>query len=73
MLSLARIVLGFVVPVALWNSSSGGPSLAMMTSVLAGEVIDRCEYYLELDFPTPSKEMALDFTAELKRRYDMPS
>jgi hypothetical protein len=70
-LSLARIVLGFAVPVALWNGLPGLPSMTVMIGVLAGELIDRNEFYLELDFPTPSKQMARDFADELRRRQDM--
>lgn len=73
MLSLARIILGFFVPVALWRGAAGPPSTTMIVAVFIGELIDRCEYYLELDFPTPSKQMAIDFTAELRRRYDVQS
>jgi DMSO reductase iron-sulfur subunit len=41
----ARLLFGFVVPLAVWNVYPEW----MLPSVLVAEVIDRCEYYLDLD------------------------
>lgn len=68
MLTLARIVLGFVLPVAQWNGIPGLPPPHVAIGVLAGELIDRCEFYLELDFPSPSRQMAHDLTAAIRER-----
>jgi len=65
-LGAARVVVGLLVPVGmlLW----GGRELIVVAAVLVavGEVIDRCEFYLELDVPTPSKQMAADFAAAVR-------
>jgi DMSO reductase iron-sulfur subunit len=71
MLSLARIVLGFLIPIALWSGEPGVPPLTVIVGVLAGEFIDRCEFYLELDFPSPPKQMAQDLAAELRSRKNL--
>jgi hypothetical protein len=36
------------------------------TGVLIGEIIDRCEFYIELDIITPQKQMLLDFKKSLE-------
>lgn len=53
-----RIVLGFLLPalVLRWN-----PLLAAFLAVL-GDVVDRCEFYNELDVPSPQAELAAAFT-----------
>jgi hypothetical protein len=65
-LGAARVVVGLLVPAGmlLW----GGRELIVVAAVLiaVGEVIDRCEFYLELDVPTPSKQMAADFAAAVR-------
>jgi len=56
--SLARLGLGFLVPAVAWCvDPARGPGLVVATAV-AGEVIDRVEYYLELERITPRREMA---------------
>ena len=55
-----RVAFGFVAPVLLltWN-----PVLAGLCAVL-GDLLDRCEYYAELEIPTPAGHLA----AETRRR-----
>jgi DMSO reductase iron-sulfur subunit len=43
--SALRLMLGFVVPLAIWNVYPEW----LLPSVLVAEVIDRCEYYLDLE------------------------
>jgi DMSO reductase anchor subunit len=56
-LSALRITLGMLVPVVLWaamlrSGNAGALWPAIVAAVIAGEVIDRCEFYMELDVPT---------------------
>lgn len=52
-LSLLRVALGFLSPLLLlgWN-----PGLAALAALL-GDLVDRAEFYDELDVPTPAREM----------------
>jgi Fe-S-cluster-containing dehydrogenase component len=54
--SLFRLGAGFVVPLAVWRVYPGW----VLWAVLAGELIDRCEYYLDLDIQTPQRQIAAD-------------
>jgi Fe-S-cluster-containing dehydrogenase component len=54
--SLLRLAAGFVVPLAVWRVYPGW----VLPAVLAGELIDRCEYYLDLDIQTPQRQVAAD-------------
>ena len=48
LLSLARVLAGFVLP-----ALAADPALAAAGAV-AGDLVDRCEYYGELEIPTPA-------------------
>jgi len=48
LLSLLRLGLGFGVPALAF-----GPGLGV-AAALAGDLLDRCEYYAELELPTPA-------------------
>jgi DMSO reductase iron-sulfur subunit len=54
-----RIALGvMVLPAVLLPTAAGtGP---LLLAVLVGELVDRCEFYAELDFPTPARRMVVD-------------
>ena len=54
--SLLRLGAGFVVPLAVWRVYPGW----VLPAVLAGELIDRCEYYLDLDIQTPQRQIVVD-------------
>jgi ferredoxin len=54
-LSSLRLLLGFVLPAA------GGPW--GLLAALAGDLLDRCEYYQELEVPTPGSTLARDLEA----------
>ena len=62
-LTRGRVLIGVAVPLAMW--STGSPALypAIITAVLVGELLDRCEFYGEFDAPAPSKQMASDLAA----------
>jgi hypothetical protein len=75
-LSAARLTLGFVLPFALWHLEPVGWRDYIIAAVLLGELIDRGEYYSELESTSPRLEMrdALERrTAELANRRRRPA
>ena len=56
----ARIVAGFVLPAALWYSQGLLAHRPILLSIVIGEVIDRIEFYLDLDFTQPKSNVATD-------------
>jgi DMSO reductase anchor subunit len=59
-LSGLRIAVGLLVPVIAWAVNGGEVNLLVVVAVLFGEMIDRMEFYAELDIVTPEKQMTLD-------------
>lgn len=59
--SLLRIALGFLGPLLLmgWN-----PGLAALSALL-GDLVDRAEFYDELEVPTPARELSLTLRARV--------
>ena len=45
-----------MVPLAVWRVYPGW----VLPAVLVGKLIDRCEYYLDLDIQTPQQQIAAD-------------
>jgi Fe-S-cluster-containing dehydrogenase component/DMSO reductase anchor subunit len=74
LISLLRIVFGFIIPVIIFVSRPGfragmkiiGIYGVLIVSVIIGELIDRIEYYDELDIVTPRKQMLLDLEQLIK-------
>jgi len=60
---LPRVVVGLLGPSAAWLA--GAPGWTVWAAVAVGEVVDRCEFYRELDVPTPRKQLAADLAALL--------
>jgi len=58
-----RIVLGFGIPLTL---APAGVYTVSLCSVLAGELIDRIEYYAELEIMTPERQMAIDLARRVR-------
>jgi Fe-S-cluster-containing dehydrogenase component/DMSO reductase anchor subunit len=59
----ARILLGLIVPATIWL---GEGNLALVVAgVAVGEIIDRWEFYADLDTPTPRRQLAEDLEAAL--------
>jgi Fe-S-cluster-containing dehydrogenase component/DMSO reductase anchor subunit len=56
----ARVLIGLLLPLFLWWRGAWDWYPAIVTGVLIGELIDRSEFYLELDAPSPSRQMAAD-------------
>jgi len=65
LLSGARIMLGMALPLAWILEPSGGTWLPV-AGVLLGELIDRAEFYVELDIPTPRRQAITDLTTAVR-------
>jgi len=77
--TILRIVLGFVIPAVVGLFIPGGPMQAAGTgdlsgailaagglaAVLLGELIDRCEFYAELEVTTPARLMTLNLASRV--------
>jgi len=70
--SLSRITFGFLIPLiyffstgADWNAGIMGWGATIM--LIAGEFLDRGEYYNELEVITPEKQMLMDLKAMLRK------
>ncbi len=59
LLSAARILAGFLAPWFL-------PAPLAAASVVVGDLLDRCEYYDELEIPTPDGQLERDLRERLK-------
>jgi len=57
-----RIVSGFILPLLLYQTTGTEYIALIIGSILLGEVIDRCEFYMELEILTPRKQIAIDLT-----------
>ncbi|MEJ2720602.1 MAG: dimethyl sulfoxide reductase anchor subunit [bacterium] len=58
--SVLRIVLGFAVPVGAWVWRPDDRLLPAVLCAAIGEAVDRFEFYLELDVPSPARQMSED-------------
>lgn len=58
-LTVARIILGFVIPLWIWYTLQIDP-LWITGIILAGELIDRAEFYLEGEVITPGRQIIRD-------------
>jgi len=63
--SLTRVAVGLLLPPILWPL---GADYALVLAVAIGELIDRLEYYSELETMTPGRQMVLDLRATLDPR-----
>jgi len=64
--SIARVAFGFAIPVALWLVDPVGTRPLLIASVMVGELIDRGEYYAELESGSPRRQMAIDLEGQLR-------
>jgi Fe-S-cluster-containing dehydrogenase component len=64
-LGVLRIVAGLLLPMGLWLSTGFG--LALVVGLVIGEVIDRCEFYMDLVVPTPHGQIAVDLATASRR------
>lgn len=65
-LSMARICFGFIAPVFLWSQIQMSLWEPLVLSILFGEVIDRIEFYLELEIATPKNQIKDDLAIMLE-------
>ncbi len=65
--SAARIGIGFGLPLILSVTDATQMYAFIVASVLLGELIDRGEFYAEIDIMTPARQMALDLDKEIQR------
>lgn len=69
-LSAARMALGFFIPAIIlavnWVFTAGHLMFFSTLSVLVGEIMDRTEFYDELDIITPPKQILTDLRKKLK-------
>jgi Fe-S-cluster-containing dehydrogenase component/DMSO reductase anchor subunit len=63
--SFARVVFGFAIPVAFWLVEPAGGRALTIASVLLGELIDRGEYYAELESESPRRRMGIDLEEQI--------
>jgi hypothetical protein len=74
LISLLRIAFGFLIPLIIFlfrPSFAAGTKIIgiyglIIISVIIGELIDRIEYYNELDIVTPPKQMLIDLEQLIK-------
>lgn len=55
-----RILTGFVVPFLLWVFTGTDLYSLIVASILVGEVLDRAEFYMDLDFTHPDAQVRRD-------------
>jgi hypothetical protein len=60
LLFAVRIVAGFAAPGALWVLTGPAHYALIVTFILVGEIIDRTEFYMELDFARPATKAKTD-------------
>ena len=58
--TLLRLTLGFVIPLAIWSEYPGW----VLLPALMGELIDRIEYYADLNIPSPVRQMTVDLQSK---------
>ncbi len=63
-LSAVRLA-GSCTPVLLWVGGWKGTEAVAFGLVALGELVDRCEFYIELEIPTPRGEMARELRRQL--------
>jgi DMSO reductase anchor subunit len=63
--ALIRVVVGNVMP--LWALYAGYGGVPLAGCVAIGEIIDRAEFYAELDVPTPRRQIVRDLELSLPR------
>lgn len=58
-LSAARAGMGLVLPPVLWLLDFQQYQLIIIVAIVIGELIDRCEFYMELERVTPRRELRM--------------
>jgi NAD-dependent dihydropyrimidine dehydrogenase PreA subunit len=68
LVSSIRVLLGFIFPVIIIISSQGINLQILVPFILLGEIIDRCEFYINFKLITPALQMKMDFEQALNKR-----
>jgi len=75
-LGVLRVVPGALVPMWLWMSQAPEAHtsvwIGLVLGVAVGEVIDRCEFYMELEVPSPRRQIAADLKSAVARSLAQP-
>jgi Fe-S-cluster-containing dehydrogenase component len=65
----ARLSIGIVIPAAMWLLGEPEGGLLrdgwIVACIAAGEIVDRLEFYAELDVTTPQQQIAVDLSAHV--------
>jgi Fe-S-cluster-containing dehydrogenase component len=64
-LSAVRAGIGLLIPGGLWFAGIAEPVWLLIGCVAAGELIDRCEFYLDLEISTPRNQVVIDLREAL--------
>ena len=67
-ISVARVGIGLLLPAVAWAWGSESAPILIVSAALLGELIDRAEFYDELEIMTPARQMADDLNARLAAR-----
>ncbi len=65
--SLTRVFFGFLIPILAFTGMGGSLLLMILPAVLLAELIDRAEFYLDLELGSPRRQMDLDLTEDRHR------
>jgi DMSO reductase anchor subunit len=60
-----RAGVGLALPLALWGVPGDGPRVVAVAAGIAGLAVDRAEFYLDLGFRSPQRQMADDLARRL--------
>jgi DMSO reductase anchor subunit len=72
-LSALRTASGFLVPLVVWPTMGDHAATYVTAAVLLGELVDRLEFYAELDLLTPERQMTIDLQAAISANPSGPS
>jgi DMSO reductase iron-sulfur subunit len=67
-LTRARVLVGLAMPLLIWWKAPPSWFPAVVVGVVVGELIDRCEFYLEIEAPSPAGQMEADLAAHVAER-----
>ena len=62
---MSRLIIGFFFASVLGTSDSSSVQMIGFICLVIGEIIDRCEFYLELKIPTPQRQINEDLLQEI--------
>lgn len=65
--AVLRVGVGLLLPAVLWTSDIAALGWVALACLALGELVDRCEFYVELEISTPRRQMALDLREDLAR------